>query len=416
MRQVILLRPALLLALASAACGSADSGGGWSGTTRDSAGITIVENPIEGQWSDVDRWRFAEELRIGVAEGDPDYQFGQIGDIAVDSSGQIYVLDRQAQHVRLFDAEGEYLRTIGAPGDGPGQLSQNVVAILIGPGDTLLVPDLGNQRVQRFLQDGSEASSFPVPFTGGITLNWQAGPDRSLVHQLRSMPMSGAESWGPSDDLVLVRRPDGTVRDTLLVLPAGESVRFTDGRPDIEFFAAEPAWALLPDGGLVSAITTDYRFKIHDAEGGLERVVTRPWEPKPITESDRDRLRDALRETMRQQGAPPNTIETFLGNAGFADRYPAFARFIGGPDGTVWVQRVITADKLPDRGLRDPQDFGSGEWDVFDRRGRYLGETSFPERFQPLEWKGDRVYGVFRDELDIQHVVRLQLVRPADTA
>jgi hypothetical protein len=57
----------------------------------------------------------------------------------------------------------------------------------------------------------------------------------------------------------------------------------------------------------------------------------------------------------------------------------------------------------------DPQDIGAPEWDVFDRQGRFLGVLTMPSRFQPLRVVDDRVYGVQRDELDVQHVVRLRV-------
>ena len=57
----------------------------------------------------------------------------------------------------------------------------------------------------------------------------------------------------------------------------------------------------------------------------------------------------------------------------------------------------------------DPQDIGSPEWEVFDAEGRYLGVVTLPERFTPVNVKGDMLYGVWRDELDVQYIMRLRL-------
>ncbi len=74
----------------------ADDGDGWTGTVSDSAGVAIVENGDEGLWAPDEQWTLEEEMRVGALEADPEYQFGQVGFLAVGSVGQIYVSDIQA--------------------------------------------------------------------------------------------------------------------------------------------------------------------------------------------------------------------------------------------------------------------------------------------------------------------------------
>ncbi len=49
---------------------------------------------------------------------------------------------------------------------------------------------------------------------------------------------------------------------------------------------------------------------------------------------------------------------------------------------------------------------------MFDSEGRYLGVVMMPERFAPQRIHGGDIYGVARDELDVQYVVKLRLIRP----
>jgi hypothetical protein len=59
----------------------------------------------------------------------------------------------------------------------------------------------------------------------------------------------------------------------------------------------------------------------------------------------------------------------------------------------------------------NPQlDLGSRAWDVFDADGRYLGVVDMPLRFQPVRFLGNAIYGIQRDELDVQYVVKFQVV------
>ena len=86
-------------------------------------------------------------------------------------------------------------------------------------------------------------------------------------------------------------------------------------------------------------------------------------------------------------------------------------------DGTLWVQQVqvpstFTAEEAS---AVDPTaGWGSRTWDVFDGDGRYLGETEFPPRFRLMALRGNHAYGTWQDELDVQYVVRLQIVRGCD--
>ncbi len=86
MKTRVSFRPAVLAIFFIGACSAGDTN--WAGTVADSAGVTIVENPTEGIWNDNSAWGLEEELRIGTADGDPDYMFGSITGIAV-SSGEL---------------------------------------------------------------------------------------------------------------------------------------------------------------------------------------------------------------------------------------------------------------------------------------------------------------------------------------
>ena len=58
------------------------------------------------------------------------------------------------------------------------------------------------------------------------------------------------------------------------------------------------------------------------------------------------------------------------------------------------------------------EDFGARDWDVFGRDGRLLGVVQMPARFQPRLFVGDAIYGVLRDEFDVQSIARLRVIAP----
>jgi hypothetical protein len=393
------------------ACGDR-VGSSWTGTVTDSAGVAMVKNPSQGFWSQESAWSLDEDLRIGASDGAPENQFGTIVAIDLDSRGNIYVLDQQVPAIRVFDRDGEYLRTIGRGGGGPGELSNGVGAVLVGAGDTLFVPDIMLQRVNRFLPDGTLAGSYPTPFTDGVSLRWQSLADGSLVQQVSTALLPGVER-SDQRNLVLLRGSDGSVRDTLLRLPVGEMFEFQGGLPKIRLFEAEALWEAGPDGRLFHGLNTEYRIEVRTLDGALRRVITRPFERLPLAEGDRRAFLDAMGEAYTRHGVPPNVAQQLLENVSFADHYPAYATMAAGPDGTLWVQRIRSAAQVVGSGASfSIDDVGSAEWEVFDAEGRYLGVVTFPVGFRPVRFHGDWVIGVWKDDMDIEYVMRLRVRRP----
>jgi hypothetical protein len=371
----------------------------------DSAGVTIVTNPEEGLWGGDAGWTMVEEYRIGGMAAETDAQFGAVVALDLDAAGNVYVADQQASTIRVFSPEGDFLRSIGSPGQGPGEIGQALAAVFV-VGDEVWAADVANQRVTRYHLDGELAGSMPLDFTRGVPVRWdEIAGDRVLV-QYRNMAALGVGEDVGGDPLVFFGEEGG---DTLAVLPEGLSFQMAGGAPQFRFFEAEPVWDASNDGRLTSAVNSGYRVEIRGADGTLERIVTRPFVPRPVQESDKQVMMDGIRDLMIDQGAPPQAVELIMGQASFADHYPAFAQVLAGPSETLWMQRLVTPQDMAETGTFDLQNFGSDDWDVFDAEGRYLGVVSMPARFTPLRVSGDAFWGVQRDELDVASVVRYRL-------
>jgi hypothetical protein len=273
-----------------------------------------------------------------------------------------------------------------------------------------MVPDLGLQRVTRYGPDGETIGSFPTPMSEGISVRWQARTGGQVVQQARIMNLPGQTTQVEPKDLLLLRNAQGELLDTLMQLPGGQTLKMTANSMTIRLFESEPVWGLGEDGSVYFAMNSDYSVEVHDPSGALKRIVRRPFERKPVTEDDKQAFLKALRELFgRQANVPPQAIDQILGNVQFAESYPAFANLMGGPGQSLWVQRVRTAAEVKDGAEFDLQNSGSPEWDIYGQDGRYLGVIGLPDKFAPLRVIGDRIYGVWRDDLDVQHVLRLHI-------
>ncbi len=399
-----------LLALFAVGCAGGD--GSWSGSISDSAGVVMVSNTDQGTWSSSGQWTLDEELRIGTVEGDQNLMFGTVGMIAVDSEGNLYVMDSQAQRVQVFSAGGEFLRTIGGPGGGPGELGRGVAFCLMAAGDILTIPDLANQRINRFSTDGEVLPSSPLSFDNGIPALFRATDDGRIVYQIRPMPMPGQATPPDSMDTILVLNPDGTPGDTIMRFKSGETVTMRGGAPRITIYSPEPAWDVTSDERVLFGVSDSYRFGVY-SNGEPERIITKPFERQPVTENDQQAAISFIEQAAIAQGAPPQALEQLRSIISFGEYMPAFSAILSGPQQTIWVQHIQSAGDLSEEELADfdiIQDAGAPEWDVFDADGRYLGVVTMPPRFTPRGFHGDRMYGVWRDELDVQYVTRMRIV------
>ena len=318
------------------------------------------------------------------------------------------MLDQQGQDLRVYSADGTYEATIATAGSGPGEIGAGASPVLMGPGDTIAVADMGNQRVSLYASDGSMAGSWRIEFTEGIPMRWDVRSGR-VVSQVRPFAMA-PDAEVDTMDVIVERGWDGAIVDTLLSMKSGETFKAKGGDVSFNFFTAEPQWTIGGQDELLYGVNDVYRIETYEG-GQLRRVVTMPHEPEPVTEADQEAFKEVLKEAWSTAGVPPHQVDMLLSRVGFADTYPAYLQFLGGPQGSLWVQHLRPPSTLTPEEMAkfNPMSLGASTWDVFDSEGRFLGQVETPERFQPFEIRDGRMIGVWRDDLDVQYVVILHI-------
>ena len=384
---------------------------GWNGSIHDSAGITIIENPAQGIWTESTRWRLAEDLGIGSVDSDSLYQFGDIAGIGTGPTGSIIVLDNQADWpLRIFDADGMFVAGRGGRGSGPGEFHSGAGPVFVAGDSLLVIPDDGNGRVNLFDTDGVFQRSISVTLSE-MTAKWGTTSQGIPVLQLGLSMMPGMEETDDLVDILLAVGTDGTGRDTLLIFPSSRQMYFQGASPELTFFAPEPWWVIAPDDVIWMGINDRYVIGAYE-NGVLTRLISRAHEPMSVSERDREIVLDAWIRVFSRR--IPNAEATLRQLAQFHDVFPSYQQFVVSSDGTLWVQQVQIPSALTDEEATavDPiGGWGSRTWDVFDADGRHLGEIEFPHRFELMMLRGDYAYGVWRDELDVPFVMRLRIVR-----
>jgi hypothetical protein len=392
------------------ACAGADRAPEWPGTVDTLAnGALLVRNTGDGAWTAETAWSLRETCRIGGAEAEGPYQFGQIVGMATDAAGRVYILDRQAQDVRVFTRDGEFVRTIGRPGQGPGEFRQ-ANGLTFDPDGRLWVVDPGNSRYSAFDTIFNDLGMRNRPIRSyGFLSDAHFTADGELVES--GLRQRGMEPGGQPDFVGILIRLDidsaTTVRDTI-DLPYRPSEAFEIRRESggrlvgmmsmLVPFSATSASVLDPRGYIWSGYNDEYRIWQLTFEGdsirATERTVPRIAVSPAERQAEIDRITESAGEGVKQLdlGRIPNVK-------------PFYKRFLTDDLGYLWVWRTTDSD--------------SASFDVFDPEARFLGTLDTNARiyeYGPIDLRARTLTLVTLDDLDVPSVHCYSIVgRPAMT-
>jgi hypothetical protein len=375
----------------------------------DSAGVRLVENRATGDgWTGAMPWTVTEDLSIGTDSGGAEYQFGRIGDLAVAPNGDIAVIDQLSGVVRVFDGSGRFVRTLGRPGKGPGELSRSANGIYSLTGDSLLVLDPGERRMTVIAPDGTVGAITPLP-PAPMGQGWNRLPSGDLL--MRGLTISRVDGTFAFWDALLAVESNGASTDTLFEFDYAKTDLGAPGRLRIQLIVNNPTWTRLSDGRIAwTALDRDY-VQVHDSTGRLmARIRHAQWTSKEITPSDKAAMVELLRVKLRSIG----------GDASFADspqveaptQFPAITTVRAGPQGTIWVQLMGPVESIDPMAINAPDraDFlGGSTWHVLDSSGAFRGAIQLPRRFRIFRMTDDAIYGAARDDDGVERIVRLRL-------
>ncbi len=241
-------------------------------------------------------WALVEDLRLGeVDEGDG--AIGMIGSLASDSSGRVFVLDLQAQVVRVYDSTGAFSHLVGRRGQGPGELWR-AAGIAVDRTDTLWVIDPGNGRYSLFGPDGDFVRSFSREVRGSLG-GWSEDflPDGRLLDWGLSFPEEGP---GMVAGPLIVHTPVAVGRDgSQEVFPSvelrQELAEIRGARVPVPYFQRSVSAALDPAGRLWIARGDPYVVVRRALPGDTLGTIAREEVPAVVDAADRSWVRQGLR-------------------------------------------------------------------------------------------------------------------------
>jgi hypothetical protein len=379
-----------------------------SGSAEEGVGVPIDSLPL---------FVAAEQVRIGSVD-DNERGFSRIGGVVVDSEGFVYVLEAQDLEIRVYDQQGIQVRTIGGPGEGPGEFR---IAHLIGiRGDTLAVSDRRLARVSLFSRSGDLIQTLQMPLPPveplpGLMLMtfparfWGAGFAAMVWGVMESQDAPSDSFWMPHlafdrsgkiMDTVRLERwafspgPSISVAGHDVSVPTGPSARplFVDGESSV----FEITWA-------VAADNRSGTFTITRTGERADTVfhTTMQYEPIGFPESV---VEGIVGNAVRSRGARV-TVDSAILAAALREALelppwqPPVSMGRVGVDGELWL-------RLHDDGTDD------FKWIVLNADGSPRGSVKLTRR-ATIHWsRGNELWVAEPDSLDVPWLIKYQL-RPA---
>lgn len=409
-------------ALALAACADGSRGVStetpWM-TSVDSTADTIVMR-ITGAIPEHLIRTLVPELRVGSLDGPDETTFGNIMAVGPALGGGLVVYDQQVPAVRLFDAQGAFVRNIGVKGGGPGEFGHlNGVATL--PDGRWILWDATGSRLNIHAPDGSFERSVRLA-TGRTFGQGMLFTDAGGRVYVDAMVWRDSTDFSRSKRGLIVLDTAGTVLDTLQYLDWGDpSGVVKAGTPDggsmttwYVPFIPSSATALLRSGGLVSGPSDPYRFYLIPGNGTRPIRIEREHEPVAVLADERAYWTAQIETAMRSV----EPAWRWNGPAIPANK-PAYRELEVALDGRIWVQLNTAGEPIPQAELsplapdRSPTSRSTTRtrtvYDVYTPSGALLGRVMLPWKTSLSTSAGDLVWGTATDSLDVPYAVRFRI-------
>ena len=369
--------------------------------------LAVLVSLLSSAHASAQQWSAQRVLSIGENQG---IEFAEIAAIALAPDGRFFVLDRQQTRVYEFSIAGKLERSFGKRGAGPGELSQLTLDLLYTNGQLAVIDGL-NQRISLFTVDGTLVHSRPLPFFAGMPMGWAAAGNR-LVYLSRALPaVPGGQPSTTTRHTVLSLDPRGNApADTLLrvELPADTEMGTTGSAIRLKMNLRVPRLQLVGDGNkrVLLAQSDTYRIRVMTEDGKASSWLSRNITRHRYSGAEVARIRQSADSIMNAamargaaaagggRGMPRPEVEYVLPE--FA---PAVSALVAG-DAFVLVSRT------PEAELGKPVD-----WDILGYDNKLLGTIRLPARFQPRALLRDRLYGIEKDDLDVQSVAIYRIAR-----
>jgi len=349
----------------------------WKGTMENTAGMIVVKNPKQPMYKE-EVCTIREDLSIGKAEGQEEYMFARIQDIAVDDNGDIYVADAQATQIKVFDSKGIFLRLIGRKGQGPGEFT-GIHSIQITAKNELMLYDNWQHKLVYFSLTGKFIRSLYFSISlGAAGKLWPSSPLFCDSHEnyyivtgimeITKTPKAHEEILKIGPDLMyatIAKTPDHD--------PTSKSLS--------KYSVANLYCHLMAKDYILMGNSEYYEVQILNPEGKVVRKFSKEYEPIPLSKAEKDKEK-------KRPGSEGKIV--------FPRFHAPISYLAADNEGRIFV---CTWEK--------PVNGKGYFFDIYDPEGKYI--TKIPMDFSPRILKKGNLYAIEADKDSFQTVKRYKI-------
>jgi len=345
---------------------------GWKGEVELKNGTKIIKNPSEPVYGEI-LLELEEELRIG-REDDDNYLFYDPRNICVDEQRNIYILERGNHRIQKFDKDGNYLRTIGKEGQGPGEF-ERPYSLVLDKKNNIYVSDrrkihFFNPRgeFEKTISLSDQVNNFFVSSEGNIFGLMTQRLEKERTRLIVKMNSEGKilKNIVQLAEVNQVMRKSGNVTSTFSIThDYNYSLYFTFSDSNQIYYGD----------------SSEYSFSRINLVGEVELIIKKDESYQPISQKEKDKIFEGLSELIKQW--PKGVVEEAVQ---FPAHRPFFNRVLIDDKGRIYIKKVKPV-------LDETEGL---EFDVFSPEGYYLYKTILP--FSPEIIKNGYFYDLYNSE------------------
>lgn len=339
--------------------------------------------------------------------------FSSIARMVELANGTVLVNDTREKRLGVADFGKGTFNDVAREGAGP--LEYRVVfALMRGPGDSVLLWDIGNQRRMVLSPDGRPVRT---EATGAGDMMSMIGRPLPRDFDARGNLYSthrGLDVKGPqmlqSDSVAIVRFAAGSQRgDTLAQYGASPNSRSTGSKDGVvqmpaTGFPALDAWAVFPDGRVLLIRGADYVPEIIRPDRSRVRAAAIPHTRLPLTAADKE-------ASMKQARAQAAGMRMPAPPGGAPPRFEAVEPAEWQATLPPLASTTIRVDSRARAWVHvRERDAAAGErYDLLDADGRLVDAIRLPKGLKLIAMGKGVLYGTREDEDGLIYLVRLPL-------
>ncbi|MCX6580500.1 MAG: hypothetical protein NT166_09975 [Candidatus Aminicenantes bacterium] len=287
---------------------------------------------------------------------------------------RLYLLDTDCSNIKVFTADGRFLKTFGKEGRSESELNvPNRMNVIDGQ---LVVWEIGTRRFSIFNTDG-EFKHTLQPFKKGFVDNFDSPGNGNLVIERTGYSHIGDDVYN-AVSIELYSKNFQLIKVLYQKLLIQSRIFKTPGKDPVYLplpFQPKVSWDILPgnDGKnsnkLVIGCSDAYSIDIIDTETGKSRTFTTPYSPVRVNEADRIKYFESFNQYDKDGNVTVQGADQFMrDNTAFPEYKPVFKRVIADCEGNILIFTYTDSDN-------GKFSFFASEFDAFDSDGQFINHV-----------------------------------------